>query len=280
MRPRSARDVDDACDRFEAAWRAGLRPEIEDFLVQATDPVYPVRLRYLLAVELDYRRALGETPGSSEYRRRFPGHEGLIDTVFARFAGRIKPPDAADLETIDLPAGRHRTGPDGVASPAADSFPNIPGCEILSELGRGGMGVVYKARQIRLNRLCALKIALPGKHIGDEARARFLAEAETIARLGHPNVVQIYDVGEHEGVAYFEMEYIGGGSLARRLDGTPWAPEPAVRLVAPWPAPSRMPIAWGSSTATSSRATSCSRMTRPPSSSTSAWPSCSNPTRT
>ena len=72
-------DVDDACDRFEAAWRAGLRPEIEDFLVEATDPGYPVRLRYLLAVELDYRRSLGETPDSSGYRRRFPGHEGLID---------------------------------------------------------------------------------------------------------------------------------------------------------------------------------------------------------
>ena len=81
-------DVDDACDRFEAAWRAGLRPEIEDFLVEATDPGYPVRLRYLLAVELDYRRSLGETPDSSGYRRRFPGHEGLIDGVFARFAGR------------------------------------------------------------------------------------------------------------------------------------------------------------------------------------------------
>ena len=94
------------------------------------------------------------------------------------------------------------------------------------------MGVVYKARQIRLNRLCALKIALPGKHTGAESRARFLAEAETIARLRHPNIVQIYGLGEHEGLAYFEMEYIEGGSLARRLDGTPWAPGPAARMVA------------------------------------------------
>ena len=94
------------------------------------------------------------------------------------------------------------------------------------------MGVVYKARQIRLNRLCALKITLPGEHTGAEFRARFLAEAETIARLRHPNLVQIYGLGEHEGRPYFEMEYIEGGSLARRLDGTPWSPEPAARLVA------------------------------------------------
>ncbi len=118
------------------------------------------------------------------------------------------------------------------AGDGGDPFPDIPGCEILSELGRGGMGVVYKARQVRLNRVCALKITLPGNHAGAVGRARFLAEAEMIARLRHPNIVQIYGLGEHEGLAYFEMEYIEGGSLARRLDGTPWAPEPAARMVA------------------------------------------------
>jgi WD40 repeat protein/tRNA A-37 threonylcarbamoyl transferase component Bud32 len=225
------RDVDEACDRFEAAWRSGHRPAIEDFHGDTTDPGYPVLLRYLLVVELDYCGGLGETPESSEYRRRFPGHEGLIDSVFARFAGRFKLATGTDLETIDLPIGGDGMGSESAASPAADSFPNIPGCEILSELGRGGMGVVYKARQIRLNRLCALKIALPGKHTGAESRARFLAEAGTIARLRHPNIVQIYDLGEHKDRAYFEMEYIEGGSLARRLDGTPWAPEPAARMV-------------------------------------------------
>src|SRR5262249_4411138 len=96
------RDVDEACDRFEAAWRAGERPSIEDFLGDRSDRANPVRLRYLLAVELDYRRALGETPGASEYRSRFPGQEGMIDSVFSRFAGRDGPGARTDLETLGL----------------------------------------------------------------------------------------------------------------------------------------------------------------------------------
>ena len=210
---------------------AGDRPLIEDFLGGTTDSDRPVLLRHLLGLELDYRGGLGESPGPSEYRRRFPGHEGLIDSVFAEFVPRSKVVRGGDLETLA------RTGWDGprsgsAASPPPDFLLNIPGVEILSELGRGGMGVVYKARQTRLNRLCALKIILPGEHNGAEFRARFLAEAETIARLRHPNVVQIYGLGDHDGRPYFEMEYIEGGSLAGRLTGTPWAPGPAARMVA------------------------------------------------
>ena len=83
--------------------------------------------------------------------------------------------------------------------PPPGLLPNIPGYEILSELGRGGMGVVYKARQLRLNRLCAVKMILPGEHAGAELPVRFLAEAETIARMRHPNIVQIYGLGDHDG---------------------------------------------------------------------------------
>ncbi len=228
---RIERDVDEACDRFEAAWRAGNRPVIEDFLDGTTDLDRPVLLRHLLNLELDYRGGLGDSPGSSEYRRRFPGHEGLIDSIFAEFVRK------SELIRGGDPSALARTGWDGsmpglAQGPPPGDFPNIPDSEILSELGRGGMGIVYKARQIRLNRLCALKIILPSNNSGAEFRARFLAEAETIARLRHPNIVQIYGSGEHDGRPYFEMEYIEGGSLARRLDGTPWSPEPAARMVA------------------------------------------------
>ena len=90
------------------------------------------------------------------------------------------------------------------------------------ELGRGGMGVVYEARQVRLNRPCALKMILAGAHANPEVAARFLAEARTIARLQHPHIVQIHHIGEADGLPFLELEYVAGGSLDRQLDGTPW----------------------------------------------------------
>src|SRR5262249_25052206 len=97
--------------------------------------------------------------------------------------------------------------------------------------GRGGMGVVYLARQVRLNRPCALKMILDGRFAGPEAAVRFLAEAETVAALRQPNVVQIHALGDHEGVPFVELEDLEGGSLAGRLDGIPWPPRVAARLV-------------------------------------------------
>ena len=109
--------------------------------------------------------------------------------------------------------------------------PVVSGYEILKELGRGGMGIVYLARQTLLNRPCVLKMILAGSYADNEDILRFLAEAEVVARLQHPNIVQIHHIGTADGLPFFELEYIDGGSLDRRLDGTPWPTERAAMLV-------------------------------------------------
>jgi tetratricopeptide (TPR) repeat protein/tRNA A-37 threonylcarbamoyl transferase component Bud32 len=126
-------------------------------------------------------------------------------------------------ETLDQ-AGATRS----LSSPLPEA---VPGYEILGELGRGGMGVVYKARQQTLNRTVALKMVLAGCHASPEALVRFLQEAETIARLKHPNVVQVHEFGNHQGKPYFALEYLEGGSLAARLHRQPQPPLQAARLV-------------------------------------------------
>src|SRR5262245_26055726 len=123
-------------------------------------------------------------------------------------------------------------GPRDGGPPPVDSLRSaVPGYEILSELGRGGMGVVYLARQIGLDRPVALKMILSGEHAGAAERDRFRREAQAVAALQHSNIVQIYDVGEAQGRPYLAFEYVGGGTLAGYLDGQPWPGKPAADLV-------------------------------------------------
>jgi serine/threonine-protein kinase len=127
-------------------------------------------------------------------------------------------------------------GPTGsmTASPAAEGqhLPAIPGYAVEAVLGRGGMGVVFRARHLRLNRLVALKMLLAGDYAGPADRARFQREAEAVAGLRHANIVQVYDVGDQDGRPYFTMEMVEGGSLAAKLAGLPQPAREAASLVA------------------------------------------------
>jgi hypothetical protein len=129
-------------------------------------------------------------------------------------------------ETVATSRSTAEPSPAGAAPPR--DLPSLPGYELLGELGRGGMGVVYKARHAALGRVVALMMVLAG---GAAHRARFRTEAEAVARLQHPNIVQVHEVGEHQGTPYLTLEFCGGGGLDKKLAGTPLPPAEAARLV-------------------------------------------------
>jgi eukaryotic-like serine/threonine-protein kinase len=111
------------------------------------------------------------------------------------------------------------------------SLPGIPGYDVEALVGHGGMGVIYKARHHRLNRVVALKMLIAGAYARPHERARFQREAEAVASLQHPNIVAVYDVGDHDGCPYFTMELLEGGSLDRKLAGTPLPSSQAATLL-------------------------------------------------
>jgi tetratricopeptide (TPR) repeat protein len=207
------------------AWRRGERAPVETYLdQQPTLRADSQAVLDLIYHEFVLREEAGDSPKLDEYLRRFPE---LADELRLQFEV-----EQALEKGTSFDAGKHPTVVgDRPAEGGPKGRPGVPGYEILGELGRGGMGVVYKARQLRLNRLVALKMILAGDHAAPETALRFLAEAESVARLHHPNIAQIYASGECDGRAYFEMEYLAGGSLADRLGATPWSARESARLI-------------------------------------------------
>jgi serine/threonine protein kinase/tetratricopeptide (TPR) repeat protein len=216
----SLRHIDEVCGRFEGAWGAGQEPRVEDYLAGEAEPLRRQLFRQLLLAELEQRAEQGAAVIEQPYRERFPEYADLVHTLFEEA----------------IPAGATTVLPrQAGAPPTAKAAPggpvHIPGYEVLGELGRGGMGVVYLATHLQLRRQVALKVILAGAHADASALDRFHHEARTVARLNHPNIVQVYEIGSHEGLPFIALEYVAGGSLARRLAGSPQTPRVTARLV-------------------------------------------------
>jgi|GEM_PF-2122799 len=165
------------------------------------------------------------------------GHQPLIEEFLGEATGEERAMLLRELNALRddyLKSSCETASPspsEPPSSPTAGPATEADNLEILEEIGRGGMGVVYRARQVKLNRIVALKMILAESHAHPRSLARFLTEAQAVARLSHPNFVQIYEIGERDGFPYFSMEFVEGGSLARKLGGGPLPVRQAAQMI-------------------------------------------------
>ncbi len=209
------------CAEFEKAWRAGDSRPLPDWLPADPAQAQAVLIE-LVRVELHLRLAAGQPARAEEYLARFPqlaAHPGWGNVCAGSQAPLLPPPEPTVVQ-----GGQS-------AWQAGTGLLPLAGYEVLEELGRGGMGVVYKARQAGTQRLVALKMILSGQQAGPEETRRLRGEAEAVARLRHPNIVQIYEVGDCQGQLFLALELVEGGTLARRLAGNPQPGRESASLV-------------------------------------------------
>jgi hypothetical protein len=252
--------LESVLSRFEEAWNGPVPPRIEDYLPPPTTPGYGALLAELVHIDLERRLAAGErlrveeaylprfpelaTNGAmalsligrefhlrrrrepqlslSEYLQRWPQYHSELRLLLAM---SVPPTVADDERTVPNTGGSVRTEPEWVAGSRLRSY------EILGELGHGGMGVVYKALHLRLNRVVALKMVQDSRCLHPEHLVRFLSEAEAVAGIQHPYIAQIYEVGQMSGRPYFTMEFVEGGTLAQKIARAPQSPRQAAHMV-------------------------------------------------
>jgi hypothetical protein len=235
-------------------WQQGERVLVQAYLEESPSlRDYPELVFELVCGEVLLRGELGEKPRPADYLALVPTHQTQLRRFFAArklltpethqgFSERLtlrttSPPTVVDPNhTVDEspPLGELTLTQQAAEQPARDGGTAAapPGYEVLGELGRGGMGIVYKARQLKVDRLVALKMILAGGDADPDKLARFRTEAEAIARLQHPHVVQVFEVGELNGLPFFSLEFCPGGSLDKKLAGTPLPPREAATLLA------------------------------------------------
>src|SRR5262245_599619 len=181
-----------------ARWRAG-DPVRAEALLAGAPGLGDADALVLIMGEAALRRERGERPSAAEYQARFPRLAELL---------------AVQFQLEDALAGLTLS-----SAASAPAPPAVPGYEVLGELGRGGMGVVYLARQEHLDRTVAIKVIRTGPWSSAAERDRFLRETRLVAGLRHPGIIELYTVGEHAGRPFFAMEYAPGGGLDQRFAG-------------------------------------------------------------
>eukprot|EP00913_Durusdinium_trenchii_P023343 g21921.t1 len=226
-------ELDTLCDAFESEWNSGREPSIQEYLTRWTESVQRPALRELLFLDVYYRRKHDQSPGPDDYRTHFP--EDVVSDAFELInrseetvEGRVESPgDESQQSTIVYGSGSATQ-----TAPATSVEENRFGdYELLHEIARGGMGVVYKARQSKLDRVVALKMIKSGELAGEDEIQRFHAEAEAAAKLDHPNIVPIYEVGEQSGQHFFSMGFVEGEGLDARLKQGPLESREAAGLI-------------------------------------------------
>ncbi|WP_227254459.1 serine/threonine-protein kinase [Frigoriglobus tundricola] len=220
----SRTSIDALLDDQSGCWRRGERTPAEAFLERRAEPDTEAALD-LIYHEILLRSRRGEDPDPEEYVRRFPQFREQLRAHFEvhEFIGSGASPlnTAVDHETDGADGGRRPGG----------ELPAVTGYEILAELGRGGNGVVYHARGTGLKRMTALKVLRGGALANPREAARLRGEALALARIGHPNIIQIYEFGETGGRPYLALEFAPGGTLEARLRGAPQPARAAAELV-------------------------------------------------